>query len=70
MSDLITILGVIGAAAVGFIGLLFKWKSDGRKEAFREAKEADYEAAADLRDTVDRNLDDRVRKMDGRGYRD
>lgn len=70
MSDITGFLIAIVTVIAGLFGLRFKWKSDAKKEAITKAKEADYEAAADLRDNVDRNLVDRVREMEGRGYRD
>lgn len=70
MTDLTTLIALVGAAVAALFGLRFKWKSDGRKSALRDAEDADHEAAADLRDTVDRNLVNRVRDMEGRGYRD
>lgn len=63
----------IGAAlaAAGFV--LAAWmggKRAGRIKERQKAQEDDYENAADIRDRVDRNLDQRVREMDGRGFRD
>jgi hypothetical protein len=45
-------------------------KREGRTDARRQAQEDDYENAVDIRDRVDRDLDQRVRDFDGRGYRD
>ena len=70
MSNLAAILTIIGVAVSAIFGMRLKWKSDGRKDAARDARDADHEAADDLRNTVDRDLAGRVRKMDGRGYRD
>lgn len=42
----------------------------GSNEALRGVKDDDYEAAADIRTTVRRDLPDRVRELDGAGWRD
>lgn len=59
-----------GAALVAALGLFLAGKREGRRDGRRQAQEDDYENAADIRDRVSRNLDQRVREMDGRGYRD
>lgn len=63
---------VIGGATV--ILALFGYgrakKHEGRKETYIEMKAKDHEAASELRDRVDLNLDDRVRQFDDAGYRD
>lgn len=56
-------LGVLGAAWVA-------GKREGRRDERHEAQEADYENAADIRDRIDRNRDQRVRELDDAGYRD
>lgn len=63
---------IIGALA--FVAALWGWgkskKEEGRRTERQEAQEADYENAADIRDRVDRNRDQRVRELDDAGYRD
>lgn len=63
LSAVLTAIGV--AFAVFTAG-----KREGRRNERHKAKEADHENAADIRDRVDRNLDQRLREMDGRGFRD
>jgi len=63
------LLGGLGAfAAILFYGRHQRRK--GKKEVLREAQEADHENASEINDRVERHLDQRVREMDGRGYRD
>jgi hypothetical protein len=59
------VLGVIAVLTFGFVK-----KKQGRAEARAEAQEDDYENAADIRDRVSRNLDDRLREYEDRGFRD
>lgn len=59
-----------GVALAALAAIVTKSRSAGRKAERTAAKDADYETADDLRRHVDRNLDDRVRQMEGRGYRD
>lgn len=64
---------LLSAAVVGVIAILTFGavkKKQGRAEARAEAQEDDNENAADIRDRVGRNLDDRLRKYDDRGFRD
>jgi len=42
----------------------------GRSDANRDARLEDYENAEDIRRRVGRDLPDRLREYDGRGYRD
>lgn len=63
-------LAVIGAALVALAGAVLMGRREGRKDARQKAKDEDHESAADIRGNVRRNLDDRVREMDGRGFRD
>lgn len=71
---LTTRIGRALASTVAFIGSLIavSWfsKRAGKKEILHEAKEQDHENAADLRNNIRNHLDERVRKMEGRGYRD
>lgn len=59
------VLLLIGGAAAFLRG-----RNVGKAKERQKAKEADHEQADALRRHVDRNLDQRVREMDGRGYRD
>lgn len=59
------VAGVIAILTFGAVK-----KKQGRTEARREAQEDDYENAADIRNRVDRNLADELRKHDDAGFRD
>ena len=63
-------LAILGVILGGLFGLRASAKRAGRMEQEAKAKEKDHADADALRRTVDRNLDQRVREMDGRGYRD
>ena len=56
------------------LGALWGWgrskKAEGRQETYIEAKARDHEKATAIRDTVERDLPDRVREYDDAGYRD
>ena len=62
---------VMGTA--GLLGGIF-WgrvqKRKGAKETQHKMEIKDHENADRIRDNVDRNLDDELRKHDGRGFRD
>lgn len=61
------------AAGALALALLLAWRKgirDGGTKQKLNAERADHEAADTLRRTVDRNLDQRMRDMAGRGYRD
>lgn len=45
-------------------------KREGREEERNKAKDLDNEMADEIRDRVERDLDDRVREFDGAGFRD
>ncbi len=65
--------GWLYAALAGVGALLGMWwlgKHEGRRTERQEAREADYENAADIRDRVDHNRDQRLRELDDAGYRD
>jgi len=70
---LLAIAGVIGLLIGGLAGRLVgksQGKREGRNDAINEMQEADHERATDIRNRVERDLPDRVREMDGRGFRD
>lgn len=61
------------AAGAFLLALLLVWRKglrDGSSKQKLKAERADHEAADTLRRTVDRKLDQRMRDMAGRGYRD
>lgn len=59
------------AAAVAIVGAtLWSVWQDGKRRAAKEAELDDYENADSIRDSVDRNLAQRVRDYEGRGFRD
>ena len=63
-------LSAAAAAVAALLTLRAVWRRDGAQEARRRAQEDDYENADAIRDRVDRDLDERVRELDGRGWRD
>lgn len=71
------ILLAIAGAVVFLIGAITgrivgksQGKREGRNDAINDMQEADHERALDIRNRVERDLPDRVREMDGRGFRD
>lgn len=70
LSDLWPYIAAAGAAIALWLGNNVRQRAKGRKGAETKAEEADHENAANIRNRVDRNLDDRVRKHDGAGWRD
>lgn len=70
---LLAIAGLVGLVIGGLTGRLVgksQGKREGRNDAINEMQEADHERATDIRNRVERDLPDRVREMDGRGFRD
>lgn len=63
------LLGALALVA-GLLGYGSRERSKGRAQERIDAKEADYEAAAEIRDRVERDLDERVRSLDDAGWRD
>lgn len=59
------------AAVVAIFGatLWSVWQG-GKRRAAKEAELDDYENADSIRNSVDRDLDKRVREHEGRGFRD
>lgn len=58
-------------AALGvFLGYGARQKTKGKLEERADQKEKDREKADAIRDRVERDLPDRVREFDDRGYRD
>jgi len=58
------------SAVVAAIGALLLARREGRKDAEQDAKIKDQERADKIRDAVERNVDDRVRKYDDAGWRE
>jgi hypothetical protein len=63
-------LGAALVALLAFAGIIAQQRHDAAQDERREAENDDYENAADIRNRVERNLDDRVREFDGSGFRD
>jgi hypothetical protein len=63
---------LLGALTVvgGLFGFGRVQKAKGKAEVIHKAKERDHEKASDIRDRVERDLPDRVRRYDDAGYRD
>ncbi|UWQ30265.1 hypothetical protein [Leisingera sp. M523] len=61
---------VAAAAGVGITLFGRSQKIKGRQETYIEAKARDHEKASEIRDRVEHDLDDRVRRFDDAGYRD
>ena len=59
-----------GVAALGFLGIIMAARRDAAKDALTQAELDDHENAADIRDTVERNLPEQLRKHEGSGWRD
>jgi hypothetical protein len=69
-SDIWPILIAAGGAIVAFLGYGARQRSKGRREQDRKHKEADHEKAANIRNLVERERDQRLRDHDGDGWRD
>ena len=67
MSGMIVGIGALVVAILGAVAAAFKL---GATTSKADAKERDREKADSIRDDFERHLDQRVRDMDGRGYRD
>ncbi|MEL8056272.1 MAG: hypothetical protein AAGK66_08965 [Pseudomonadota bacterium] len=61
--------GYLAVAAGAVVTVALAWLS-GRKNGKNRQQLKDYENAADIRNRVERELPDRVRDMEGRGFRD
>jgi len=59
-----------GTAIAALLGYGAVQRRKGRKQAEQQAKGADHERASEIRDRVERDLPDRVRRYDDAGYRD
>lgn len=61
-------------AALGALAAILAYgamkKREGRQDARREAEDADYESAEDIRRRVRDNLDECVRELDDAGWRE
>ena len=60
----------LGALFAMLIGLRWKWKRDGVKQAKLDLDKKDRERADEIRDSLDRNRAQRVRELDDAGWRD
>lgn len=49
---------------------VFAIRRDAKRDAIRNMEEDDHENAADLRDRVERDLPERLRRYEGNGFRD
>lgn len=58
------------AALAGIVLAILAIRRDAANDALRKHREADNENADRIRDDVERNLSDRLREYDERGYRD
>lgn len=67
MSDTLLAIIVVVLAALGFGGRQY---IKGRSDMRTKQQERDRERANDIRDRFERDLPDRVREYEGRGYRD
>lgn len=65
-------LQIIAGLAVfaASLGTIFMAIRSGRRDAINKAKIKDQERADKIRDRVERNADDRVRKYDDAGWRE
>ena len=63
-------LGLAVAAVVAFAGIIAHQRRDAVQDDRHKAKEADNENANDIRNTVERDLPDRVRQFEDHGFRD
>lgn len=69
MSFLLDALPAIGGVVIALLAF-FGIERRGRMKERERAKNKDYENAKAIRDDVDRNLDERLRKYDDAGFRD
>lgn len=69
MSILIELMPWIGGAIVAVLGYL-KIKRSGAEAERRRAQNEDYENAEDIRNSVERDLPERVHEYNDAGYRD
>jgi len=58
-------------AAVGlFLGIIAHQRRDAARDATQRLKDKDQENATAIRDRVERDLPDKLREYEGRGFRD
>jgi hypothetical protein len=62
-------LSAIGVAVMLLVGLIAQQRRDARNDALRDARERDQDNANDVRSRV-RDVPDRVRDYNDRGWRD
>lgn len=58
------------ALALAALGVILAIRRDATKDALRDAEDKDHENADSIRRNVERDLDQRVRDYEGRGFRD
>jgi hypothetical protein len=63
-------LGMAVAAVVAFAGIIAHQRRDAVQDDRHKAREADNENATDIRNSVERDLPDRVRQFENHGWRD
>jgi hypothetical protein len=64
------VLGLAGAALAGLLAFTIHQRRDAVKGDRHKAREADNENANNIRNTVERDLPDRVRQFENQGWRD
>jgi hypothetical protein len=63
-------LGLVVAAVVASAGVIIHQRRDAVQDDRHKAREADNENANDIRNSVERDLPDRVREHEQSGFRD
>jgi hypothetical protein len=63
-------LGLAGAALAALLAVIIHQRRDAVQDDRHKAREADNENANDIRNTVERDLPNRVREYEGHGFRD
>jgi hypothetical protein len=63
-------LGMAVAAVAAFAGVIAHQRRDAVQDDRHKAREADNENANDIRNSVERDLPDRVRQFENHGWRD
>lgn len=58
------------ALALGLVWAALRFRQGGAKDMLQDIREQDYENADSMRRGVERDLDERMRKYEGRGFRD
>jgi hypothetical protein len=63
-------LGLAGAALAALLAVIMHQRRDAVQDDRHKAREADNESANDIRNSVERDLPDRVREHEQSGFRD